>query len=475
MTKSFAARLVLPTLVVCSSLALVQAQGLRPSPGLQMPGLAAGSAANKAAPQTADFIVAVVNSEPITNNEVRSRLFRIEQQMQQQGQALPPRRELVQQVLERLINDRAQTQAARASGLRVDDVAVDGAIEGIAQQNQLNVEGLRRQLTRDGLDYTQFRAELRDEMLLGRFRQREVDSRMNISEQEVDRFLREQQPAPALATASAPQSASSKIVALNLAEILVPVPENANAVQIATLQAKAQQIFDRARQPNADFAALVRETATAGRVGTGGETGLRPVERLPTLFVEATQNLQKGEVASPVKSGAGFHILKVLEKQLQGGSPASSAAIVQNRARHILLRTGPQLSQQAAIARLADYKKRIQAGQASFATLARDHSDDGSAKAGGELGWANPGMFVPEFEAALDALNPGQIADPVVSRFGVHLIELQERREAKLTPREQREAAKNILRERKAEEAAITWAQDIRGRAYVEMREAPRL
>ena len=485
MTKHLVALIVLLSPVLFTG-TVASAQGLRASPGLRMPEIGAtplaGNRAGSSQPQTVDFIVAVVNSEPITNFEIRSRMFRLEQQLQQQGQALPPRNELARQVLERLIADRAQVQAARVSGLRIEDSAVDLAVEGIAQQNQLSVEGLRRQLASDGSNFNQFRNELRDEMLLTRYRQREVESRITISEQEIDRFLREQQqPAAASgAGSSAGSSRSTNGLALNLAEILVPVPETANPAQIAALQAQAQQIFERARQPNADFAALLREvSASAANPGrnssgssSGGETGLRPIERLPTLFVEATQNLRAGEVAGPLRSGAGFHVLKVIEKRQSGQT--TDMLVTQNRARHILLRLGPQMTQEAAIATLADFKKRIQTGQADFAALARESSDDGSAKAGGDLGWANPGMFVPEFETALNALAPGQIANPVVSRFGVHLIELLERRDAKLSPREQREAARNILRDQKLEEATVLWAQDIRGRAYVEIREAPR-
>ena len=486
MTKHLVAFIVL-LLPVLFTGNMASAQGLRASPGLRMPEIGAsplaGNRAGSSQPQTVDFIVAVVNSEPITNFEIRSRMFRLEQQLQQQGQALPPRNELARQVLERLIADRAQVQAARVSGLRIEDSAVDLAVEGIAQQNQLSVEGLRRQLASDGSNFNQFRNELRDEMLLTRYRQREVESRITISEQEIDRFLREQQQQPAAANSAGPSAGSSRStngLALNLAEILVPVPETANPAQIAALQAQAQQIFERARQPNADFAALLREASTSaanpGRTSSGsssgGETGLRPIERLPTLFVEATQNLRAGEVAGPLRSGAGFHVLKVIEKRQSGQT--TDMLVTQNRARHILLRLGPQMTQEAAIAKLADFKKRIQAGQADFAALARESSDDGSAKAGGDLGWANPGMFVPEFENALNALAPGKIADPVVSRFGVHLIELLERRDAKLSPREQREAARTVLREQKLEEATVLWAQDIRGRAYVEIREAPR-
>lgn len=441
------------------------AQGLRPSNQLRMPEPpAAGSVTRNLPPASsqrqADFIVAIVNSDPITNNEVRLRLLRVEQQLSQQGAPLPPRGELVSQILERLISDKAQLQLARQSGVRVDDAAVDAAEQGVARQNQVSPEELRRRLAADGIAYSQFRSDLRDELMVTRLRQREVEGRMAISEQDIDQFLREQD------SASDPSQ-----LELNLAQILVAVPENASPQQVATLQASAQRAADRARE-GADFAALVAEYSSAPDRAPGGLMGLRSAERYPPLFLEATQNLRAGGIAGPVRSGAGFHVLKVVEKK-QAGMPAVS--ITQTRARHILLRVTPQLSESAAKTKLADFKQRLARGQADFAALAREHSEDGSAKQGGDLGWANPGMFVPEFEQVMNNLAPGQVSDPLTSRFGVHLIQVNERRETQLTTREQRELARGALRERKTEEAYRLWAQEVRGRAYVELREPPQL
>ena len=438
----------------------VQAQTLKPSGQLRLPGLGAGSTivGGPVVQRPADFIVAVVNSEPVTNNEVRAKLIRAEQQLSQQGAALPPRAELAKQVLERVIGDKAQLQAARLSGLRIDENSVDGAVTGVALQNQLTVEQLRRRLTADGIAYNQFRSELRDELLVSRFRQRDVDSRVVVSEQDIDQFLRDQEG-----------NTDVSSMELNLAQILVAVPENATPALVAELQAKAQQIAERARA-GTDFAALANEFPDSPGRAVGGQMGLRNAERYPPLFLDATQKLRIGSIAGPVRSGAGFHILKVIEKR-QAGLPG--VIITQTHARHILLRVSPELTEASAIDKLADMKKRIAAGQADFATLARDNSADGSAKDGGDLGWANPGMFVPEFEQAMNGLAPGQIADPLVSRFGVHLIQVLERRETQLTPREQRELARTALREKKLEEAYLLWSQEIRGRAYVEYRDPP--
>lgn len=440
----------------------LQAQGLKPFGGQRLPNISPsvavvnqGSSAN----QQADFIVVLVNSEPITNNELRTRLIRTELQLQQQRLAVPTRNELLPQLLERMIIDKVQLQTAVASGLRVDDNAIEAAILSIANQNRITVEELRRRLKIDKIDYTQFRSELRDELLVTRLRQREVDTRVNVTELDIDEFLRGQ----------VGKSGAGGTLMLNLAEILVPVPENATPVQVAALQAKAQQVLARARA-GGDFVALATEFSTSAARSNGRPIGLRSAERYPPLFIEATLNVPVGELAEPIRSGAGFHILKVLEKK-QGS--LSDVVVTQIHARHILLRLTAQLNEAAAIAKLAGFKQRIQAGQADFAALARENSQDGSAKEGGDLGWANPGMFVPEFEKVMNALMPNQVSDPLVSRFGVHLIQVLERREAPLSEREQREIAREQLREKKQAEAYAVWIQELRGRAYIELRESP--
>ena len=403
--------------------------------------------------RTGDFIVAVVNSEPITNNEVQTRLVRIEQQLSRQG-TVPPRNQLAREVLERLIIERAQLQLARELEVRPDEAAVDQAATTVARQNQLSLDELKSRLVADGMDYTRFRADLREELTLARLREREVDARVKVSEQDIDQFLRER---------DAQAQASPEL--LNIAQILVAVPETATTEQVAVLQAKAQRALVRIRAGEA-FATVAAEMSDSPEAARGGELGPRPAERLPTLFVDATRNLPAGGLSGPLRSGAGFHVIKLIEKRRE----AVGNSVMQTRARHILLRLTPQLTEQAAIDKLAGFKRRIVAGQADFAELARENSQDGSAKEGGDLGWASPGMFVAEFEQTMNQLSPGQVSDPLVSRFGVHLIEVQERRETTLTEREQREAVRNIVRARKIDEAYNQWLQDVRGRAYVEFR-----
>jgi peptidyl-prolyl cis-trans isomerase SurA len=360
-----------------------------------------------------------------------------------------------------LISERAQVQFGRDLGVKIDEAALNVAVQGVARQNQISLEELRSKLQADGISYKQFRDGIRDEMVLARVREREVESRVSVGEVELDQFIKEQQDGQSGEDAGA--------VELNIAQILIAVPETASPAEVQTLQERANSAAQRARAGE-DFAVLARTLSQSADRATGGLMGLRSAERYPSLFVEATQPLKVGAIAGPVRSGAGFHILKLVEKKQ---SAAPGMAVVQSRARHILLRLSPQMGESAARTRLADLRRRITTGQIDFATAARENSQDGSAKEGGDLGWANPGQFVPEFEEVMNQLAPGQVSEPLVSRFGVHLIELQERRENALSAREQRELARGGLREKKTEQAFVTWAQDVRARAYVELREPP--
>jgi peptidyl-prolyl cis-trans isomerase SurA len=448
--------LALALTLAAGCVAPAAAQGLRAAPQL---GASRPAARADSTPRAADYIVAVVNSEPITNNEVRARMVRFEQQLAQQGSPMPPRGELSRQVLERLISEKAQLQLARDSGVKVDDPTVDQAEQNVARQNQIDVPELRKRLAADGIAVSAFREDLRNQLLLTRLRERELDAKVKVTDLDIDQYIRDQQGSSDLAS-----------MELNMAHILVAVPENATDAQVNALQAKAQALQQRAAAGE-DFTRLARENSDApGAAANGGQVGLRTADRYPPLFVQATQALREGGISAVVRSGAGFHIIKVIEKR-QGGLPGVN--VTQSRARHILLRPSAQLSESAARERLADFRRRVLAGQADFAQLAKDYSQDASARNGGDLGWANPGLFVPEFEDAMNGLAPGQIAEPVITRFGVHLIQLVERRQATLSQREQRDIARNLVREKKLDEAYAQWAQDVRGRAYVEFREPP--
>lgn len=448
-----------PFFCLCLGAALAsgtQAQGLR-APGVPSLGSAAARAVQSGS-QQADYIVAVVNAEPITRSDLQLRLARVRAQGGQQGAALPAPEELARQVLERLIEEKSQLHFAAENGLKIEDEAVDGAEQNVARQNQMDVPELRRRLTADGLTSERFRAELREQLLLARLREREVEGRVRVSDQEVDQYLRDQK-----------NTTDTSNLEIELAQVLIEVPENASAEQVKALQARAQNVYERA-QTTVDFSALIREFSDGIERKTGASMGLRSADRYPTLFVQAALNAEKNTVVGPVRSAAGFHVLKVLDKRLPGLPPTT---LIQQHARHILLRAGPQLTQEAAVARLVDFKKRVESKQVDFAVLAKEHSQDGSAKEGGDLGWSSPGQFVAEFEEPLTRLAIGQLSEPIVSRFGVHLIQLLERREMPVPVREQREWVRNVVRERKMDEAYTSWVRDIRGKAFVEFREPP--
>ncbi len=407
--------------------------------------------------QQADYIVAVVNSEPVTNAEVAAALKRVVQ-----NGAKPSDKAgmevLKAKVLNRLISERAQLQLARELGMKVEDAAVDQAEQSIAAQAQLDVTEWRKRMAKEGTDPKLVREQLRDQLLLQRLVEREVESRVRVSDADVESYIADKQ-----ANNTDPFQQE-----INLAQILVAVPEKASAEETARLYVQAQKVLQRIRSGE-DFDRLVKELS-AGDRSNGGQMGLRRADRYPALFVTGTQSLAVGEVSEVVKSGAGFHILKLVEKR----APTTwTQSIAQTRARHILLRLTPSLTQAAALNRLADYRKRIVSGKATFQSLAREFSQDGSAEAGGDLGWANPGMFVPEFEEVMSRLDEGQLSEPMVSRFGAHLIQVVERRTVDLPPRELREYVRAQLRAKRTEEAFEVWARDVRGRAFIEMREAP--
>ena len=417
---------------------------------------AAQRAADRTTVRTGDYIVAVVNQELVTAVEVQLRVRRLLDEASRSGQRTPAEEVLRQQVLDALIEERAILTHARDGGARVDDGELDRAVQAVAAQNQLSVEQLRDRLKEESLDFVRFRANLRDQILVERTREREVGQRIRITDADVDRYIDQA------------RTQANMEAGVNLAQVLVTVPEGASAQLLAQRRARAEAALARVRAGE-PFEAVARELSEDGNRERGGEIGMRPGSRLPDLFVEATKNLKVGEVTpAPVRSGAGFHVLKVL-----GRESSDFFKVTQTRVRHILLRPSARLTAAQAQARLGTYRARVASGEARFEDLARQFSEDGSASAGGDLGWAQPGMMVPEFEQAMNTLGPGELSQPVTSRFGVHLIQVLERRQADVDPRQVREQARNVLREQRFEEAYVDWVRDLRARAYIEMREPP--
>ena len=413
-------------------------------------------AALPAAAQRGDYIVAVVNQELVTASEVQQRLARIREEAARNRTPLPPAPALRKQVLDALVDERVLVTNARESGARVDEPELDRAVANVAQQNQMTMAQLRERLKLEGMSYAKFRDNIRDQILVERVREREVVSRIRINDAEIDDLIEKRRKAAGIGTE------------INVAQILVSVPEGASEAVVAERRARAETALKRV-QGGEDFAAVARDVSDDANRAQGGEIGLRLSDRLPDLFLRAVERLKPGEVAPEVlKSGAGFHVVKLIERK-----ESAAFTIDQSRVRHILLRPSPELTPEAAARRLLQFKRDILAGTKTFEQLARDNSEDSSAAQGGDLGWASPGSFVPEFEEAIAALPVGGISDPVTTRFGIHLVQVVDRRKITLDNKQLRENARNILREQKFEEAFAEWLRDLRGRSYIEYREPP--
>ena len=415
-----------------------------------------GILAGHAGAQSGDYIVAVVNQELVTAAEVQQRMARVREEASHSNTQLPPANVLRKQVLDTLIDERVLVTNARDSGFKVDDSELDRAVANVAAQNQLTLPQLRTRLRQEGIDYAKFRDGVKDQMLVERVREREVSSRIKISDAEIDALIEER------------RAAAGAGAEYDIAQILVTVPEGATLAVAADRRARALAALKRV-QGGEDFATVAREVSEDGNREKGGDIGMRPSDRLPDLFVKTVHLLKAGEIAPDLlRSGAGFHILKLVDRKDIG-----AFTVQQFHTRHILLRPSAELSAEAATRRLVQFKADILAGKGTFENLARLNSEDGSAEQGGDLGWSSPGQFVPEFEDAISTLSVGGISDPVVTRFGIHLIQLIEKREVTLDRKQQREQARNILREKKFEEAYNDWLRDLRGEAYVELRDPP--
>jgi peptidyl-prolyl cis-trans isomerase SurA len=414
------------------------------------------AAAQPATPVEIDRIAAVVNSEAITERELQQHVLLVERQLREQNIEVPPPDVLERQVLERMIVDRAQMQLARDSGLRVDDGQLERAIAAIAAENRLTPTQLRDRLQRQGIDFAQFRDEVRGQMVRQRLREREIDSKVQISDADVDAFLAAQSGADAADRSE-----------LHLAQILLRLPEGASAEQIERQRLRAEEI-ERQLQAGADFGRLAAAFSNAPEAMSGGSLGWRTPDRLPQLFVDAVRSLNPGGISPVLRSPAGFHVLKLVERRSEALPVAAGKPVVQTRARHILIRPNEVVSEEEAVRRLRGIRQRIEAGTGDFAELARQYSVDGSAGRGGDLGWVYPGDTVPEFERAMNALAPGQLSEPVRTPFGVHLIQVVERRTDESSPDRLRQQARQALRERRIEENYEDWLRQLRDRTYVE-------
>lgn len=413
--------------------------------------------ANRNAPSDVvevDRIVAVVNSDAITLYELRSRTEQAVAQLRGRNVTPPPIEDFERQVLERMIYEKVQLQHAEETQMRVDDRMLEAALGRIAESNNMNATQLRSAVERDGISWSRFRDDIRKEIILSRLRDREVESRVVVTEGEIDNYL------------ASPQRKAEQPEEYNISHILLRVPEGASPETLMRLKARADAALDAIKRGE-DFARVAASYSEAQDALSGGSLGWRPADRMPQLFADMLPKLKVGEVSDIMRSPAGFHIMKVVDKR--GGVGGGDGRVSQTRARHILIKTSEVLSDAEARRRLTSLKERLDNG-GSFEELARSNSQDLSAAKGGDLGWLYPGDTVPEFEKVMNALQPGQVSEPVQSPFGWHLIQVAERRVEDVSTERQRAAARMALRERKAEEVYQDWVRQLRDRAYVEIR-----
>ncbi|MDH2915668.1 MAG: peptidylprolyl isomerase [Gallionella sp.] len=409
--------------------------------------------ASAAEPVTLDRIRAVVNDDVITQQELTLRLNAAIKQLQKQGTLLPDNNILEKQVLERMITEMLQSQFAKENGLRVDDAQLEKALTRVAQQNKFeSVAAFRAKLEKDGIDFNKFREEIRAEIVSVRLREREVDSKLLISESDIEDYLATQ------------ANQGNKGEELQLAHILIVVPEQASAESIQTYKRRAEEAQSKLKG-GAPFAQVAAGYSDAKDALQGGLLGWRPADRLPSLFSDPLSKMKPGEVSPLLRSPTGFHLIKLLERKTSD----TPVFITQTHARHILIKTSELVSENEAKARLQEIKQRIDKG-ADFAEQARLHSEDGSAPQGGDLNWLSPGETVPEFEKAMDALKANQVSSLVQSGFGWHLIQVLERRNTDVSVEQKKQQARNAIRSYKSDDAYQDWLRQLRDRAFIDYR-----
>lgn len=398
-----------------------------------------------------DRIIAVVDQDVITENELIDRIQSVRSQLEKQDAKVPPADVLQKQILERLINDRLLLQYAAQTGVRVDDTHLDKTVERIAEQNKLSVPDFRAALEQEGISYRKFREDIRNEIIIARLREREVENRVTVTEAEVDNYL-------------TTQSSQGEIQdEFEISHILIRTPEDGSPEELQPMREKAEAALKRLNE-GVDFSEVSASMSDAPNALEGGVLGWKTSAQIPELFNEALKPLQPGSLTPILRSPNGFHILKMTNRR--GGS--SPLVVEQTKLRHILVKLSEIMSDSDAQQRMVMIKERLDNG-ADFAELARQFSEDASANSGGDLGWVNPGDTVPQFEQAMNLLAPNEISEPVRSPFGWHIIQVQDRRKQDMTKEAARFKARQEIRARKAEEAYEDWVRELRDRAYVEL------
>jgi peptidyl-prolyl cis-trans isomerase SurA len=408
-----------------------------------------------------DSVYVIVNDEVITRREVDNRVAEITARLRSQNTQLPDPEDLRRQVVEAMITERAQLQLGKEYGVRVSDIELDRAIGRIAESQKMSVQEMRNQMEKEGMTFAQFREQIRNEIILQRLIDHEVDAKIQVSDAEIDTYM------------AAEKAAAADRVELDISQILVRIPENASPEQIAARKARADEVARQLRT-GADFAKMAATYSDAPDALQGGAIGWRDPNRLPTNFSSELLKLKPGQVTPVMRTNVGFHILRVnnTRKPQAEQQEQAAAAVQQAHARHILLKITPTQTEAEARKKLLDFKARIESKQANFEDLARQNSQDGSyAAKGGDMGWVEPGDVPDELAAAINSLQPGQISDPVKSPFGLHIVQVVERKTQDTSKDKERAAARQVLTERKRQEAMEDWARQVRDRAYVEFRE----
>ncbi len=410
-------------------------------------------------PQLLNAVVAVVNNDVITTDELAERAHSAALNLRRQKIQLPPMQQLRVQVLEQLILERAISQRARETGIRVDDGIVNATIEQIAQQNKISVAELRRRLSLDGVTFPQFREEIRSQIVAQRLREREVDDEIKIPESEIDAFLADQ----------AGYNINDTIE-YNISHIWIPTSESMSSDELSAARDTADDILERA-QDGEDFGRLAASYSKASDALDGGNLGWRTLSQMPTALAAAVRDArqQSSKVAMNVSSD-GYYIVKVNDRRDGVKTKLAGGPVTQTHVRHILMAVTPVTDEATVLNRLNDIRKRLVENKEDFATLARLHSVDGSATRGGDLGWVHPGDTVPAFEEAMNNLKPGEVSRPIKTQYGYHIIQVLDRRQEAVDAERMRYMARQVLRQRKLAEATANWQRELRDRAYVEIR-----
>lgn len=424
--------------------------GVLPAAPAQAQGLPADNG------QTIDTIAAVVNDGVITQRELDGRVELISRRLQQQNAPVPPADQLRAQVLNQMVLERIQLQKAKEDGITVDDTAVQRTLERLAQANGMDLATYRARIEAAGVPWATFMNDARTELTLSKLREKEVDSKITVSDAEVANYIASQR-GPNAGQASD----------LHFQHIFIKAPLNASETDIEAAQAKANALLKEA-QSGSKFESLAKSSSQASDAGKGGDMGFQPPSKLPPEFVTAASTLRPGEVnPTVIRTNDGFEIVRLVERRQGQGTAADAPKLVQTHVRHILLRVGDGMSEPQARQKLLEIRQEIAAG-ADFAKFARTYSQDGSASQGGDLGWISPGETVPEFERAMNTLQDGQLSEPVRTEYGYHLIQVLGRRDAEGSVAQQMDLARQAIGQRKAEQAYADWLRQLRDSAYVD-------